>query len=411
MNTTQPILASLQICARSVAFLTMILCAFQGLPAFAAHESPGCPPSACELPNDPTGGGSTNRLTLFPGTTSAIGDNFPGDDNPECGIIQVTDVPFPEHWVSTGSATFTGDIRLTQPDLPNGLPGKLKVTNAIIRNSDAAGGAGGTFHSPLVPLACGAFFIPSSLTASLQVGIHTTIEGAGGVDLVGFEELSFTAVAVNFAETWPNPSPAPSELYVQVNGPNGPTPAPYPVSNVNTSQGIYDSGENTIGFKASVILPSGESFHLPNSIVATFGQMSPPAVPNGSAGSAPMTVAKLEPLGTRLSLSWDTETCEGDSAGYTLIYGRGFPAVDGEPYSSTGAVCGVEPQPFTWDDTPPVDIDTPLLWWLVLANDGYATEGSWSPDSNDAERNGPGPGGASLECGMKAKNLTNTCGQ
>ena len=160
-----------------------------------------------------------------------------------------------------------------------------------------------------------------------------------------------------------------------------------------------------------VVLPAGESFNLPNSIFTTFGEMSPPAVPNGSGETAPMTVAKLDPLGTKLSLSWDTTSCEGQSASHMLIYGREFPTLAGELYSPTGAVCGIDPEPFTWNDTPPADEETGLLWWLVLADDGYATEGPWGPDWTGAERNGPGPNGSSHTCGMDNKSLTNTCGQ
>ena len=129
-----------------------------------------------------------------------------------------------------------------------------------------------------------------------------------------------------------------------------------------------------------------------------------------------MTVAKLDPEGTELSLSWDTESCEGEGMGHMLIYGHEFPtgaAGAGDVYSPTGAVCGIGPMesPFTWSDTPPVDPDTGLLWWLMLAEDGSLAEGSWGPDWTGAERNGPGPNGSSLQCGMETKNLANTCGQ
>ena len=45
----------------------------------------------------------------------------------------------------------------------------------------------------------------------------------------------------------------------------------------------------------------------------------------------------------------------------------------------------------------------------LLATDGDVTEGSWGRDSAGAERQGPASGGASGECGIVVKNLTNSC--
>ncbi len=95
-----------------------------------------------------------------------------------------------------------------------------------------------------------------------------------------------------------------------------------------------------------------------------------------------------------------------------LIHGRGFPADADDVYLPTGAVCDIGPlgSPFTWNDTPTVDEETRLLWWVVLADDGFGTEGSWGRNWA-GERNGPGPNGSSHECGMENKSLANTCGQ
>jgi hypothetical protein len=51
------------------------------------------------------------------------------------------------------------------------------------------------------------------------------------------------------------------------------------------------------------------------------------------------------------------------------------------------------------------------VWFLIVAHDGLGTEGSWGQDGAGAERVGPGPGGASLACGIALKTTTNACGQ
>ena len=61
---------------------------------------------------------------------------------------------------------------------------------------------------------------------------------------------------------------------------------------------------------------------------------------------------------------------------------------------------------------PPASGDaTNLLWWLVVADDAEALEGSWGTDSFGSERQSPAPGGASGVCGFDDKYLSNACGQ
>lgn len=75
----------------------------------------GCPPSYCPdvNPLDPS---STARLNLFPGTDFAIADNEPGwDTNPACGVLTVSDAPFPvpseslPDYLSSQSLGYLGD--------------------------------------------------------------------------------------------------------------------------------------------------------------------------------------------------------------------------------------------------------------------------------------------------------------
>ena len=48
------------------------------------------------------------------------------------------------------------------------------------------------------------------------------------------------------------------------------------------------------------------------------------------------------------------------------------------------------------------------LYFLVLAGNGGALEGSWGLDSAGNERSGP-MGGASGQCGHTAKTIVNSC--
>ena len=126
-----------------------------------------------------------------------------------------------------------------------------------------------------------------------------------------------------------------------------------------------------------------------------------------------MTATKLDPQASAIEIGWDTSSCVDDTE-HLLIHGEGtqLPAVLGGTYVPSGAVCGVGPQsPFTWIDTPSVGDGSGLIWWLMLVRDSTGDEGSWGKDGTGAERDGPGTGGSSGQCGVNDKHLGNTCGQ
>ncbi len=79
----------------------------------------------------------------------------------------------------------------------------------------------------------------------------------------------------------------------------------------------------------------------------------------------------------------------------------------------SGSECDIGANsPFTWSSSPDPSIDpTGLIWWLIIATDGSATEGSWSQDGSGLERSGPGTNGSSVQCGVTDKDLSNLCGQ
>jgi hypothetical protein len=137
----------------------------------------------------------------------------------------------------------------------------------------------------------------------------------------------------------------------------------------------------------------------------------PPAIPDGSAGSTPMTVAKLNAAGTSLAIAFDTATCSGVT-NRQIIYGlrSQLPGTLGGSFGLTGSACTVGGSPFTWDPAPDANPGTDFVWWLMTVRDGSNREGSWGKDSAGQERVGPAAGGSSGQCGVTTRNVSNVCG-
>jgi hypothetical protein len=134
-------------------------------------------------------------------------------------------------------------------------------------------------------------------------------------------------------------------------------------------------------------------------------------VPDGKAGSTPMTVTATDVTGSSLTLNWGT-TCAG-AAKYHIVYGSraDLPTTPGGSFTLDGGACGLgTTMPFVWNNVPSATDGSGLFWWLVLSDDGGTVEGSWGRSSSGAERLGPGAGGVSGVCGMATRNVTNACG-
>lgn len=149
-------------------------------------------------------------------------------------------------------------------------------------------------------------------------------------------------------------------------------------------------------------------------IVFTSPPATPPAVPDGQAGS-PVLLSKLSADGADLGVAWDGTLCSGNLDHHIVFgTGSGLPATIGGPYALEGSVCHLgASSPFVWSGSPDpavLDPSTGLLFLLVLADDGGTTEGSWGRASLLQERSGPGPNGCSNQCGILDKSLINTCG-
>jgi hypothetical protein len=143
----------------------------------------------------------------------------------------------------------------------------------------------------------------------------------------------------------------------------------------------------------------------------TVGATAPPVVSDGRNG-APLKAAKLDASGARLTVSFDTAGCPG-AVDHHIVYGTRdqLPPAPGGPYALAGSACAIGPSPFTWTGSPDPGTAPGLIWFLAIANDGLSTEGPWGVGGDGADREGPGPGGSSGECGMVAKSLENPCGR
>jgi len=187
-----------------------------------------------------------------------------------------------------------------------------------------------------------------------------------------------------------------------------------------TSTEVFDSGAPELFFVYDHVFTQAGANpyfcephpYMTGSVTVLGASGDPPGVPDGVTG-APMTVQRIAADGSALSVSWAAQTCAGASD-HEILYGYpyGLPPATGGGYEPAGSRCAIGPtSPFAWTGVPPAFPGASgLLWWIVVATDGAATEGSWGNASSGLERQGPGPGGASQECGIVAKSTANPCG-
>jgi len=161
--------------------------------------------------------------------------------------------------------------------------------------------------------------------------------------------------------------------------------------------------------------PCVSAVNSPTNYAGTTGSIdaspAPPAVPDGTHGSSPMTASKADAAGTSISVAFDTTTCSG-TTDRQILYGQRtqLPSSPGGSFGLAGSVCSITTSPFVWNPSPTPTGGTGLVWWLMTARDASNREGSWGKASSGQERVGPGAGGSSGQCGVTARALTNVCG-
>ena len=99
----------------------------------------------------------------------------------------------------------------------------------------------------------------------------------------------------------------------------------------------------------------------------------------------------------RVDLSWDVSTCLASD--YHILFGS---LANVASLSIDGGVCSIGTTgSFTWSSVPPGG-----RWFLVVADDGNDTEGSWGTDSSGAQRGGNTISGV---CAIIARDNNGTC--
>jgi len=183
-----------------------------------------------------------------------------------------------------------------------------------------------------------------------------------------------------------------------------------------TSPTYVDSGlspSSTYGYYAVAESGCGSSGNGGCASVTT--QAPPPWTPSGTTiGTTAMTAVKSAPDGGTFDVSWDN-TCAPTN--YEIVYGTSdlLPTGYSGTYGVSGVVCSIGTGgSFSWAGTPAAP-GTGFLWFLVVATDGYGTEGPWGLNSGGVERKGPGTNGcsgySSIGCVLTNKVQTNPCGQ
>jgi subtilisin-like proprotein convertase family protein len=119
-------------------------------------------------------------------------------------------------------------------------------------------------------------------------------------------------------------------------------------------------------------------------------------VPDGSFGTA-MKASRVDPAGTSINVTWDVSTCA--STNYHVLYGD---LATVSSYAIGGSACAIGTSgTYGWSGVP-----AGSLWYVVVADSGTTTEGSWGTGVGGAERGG---GSASGQCSMASRDNSGTC--
>jgi hypothetical protein len=124
----------------------------------------------------------------------------------------------------------------------------------------------------------------------------------------------------------------------------------------------------------------------------------PLPVPDGAAGTDPMTSSRLTGTGDRISIDWDAASCTTQD--YNLIFGN---LADVSTYALQGSVCAIGGTGFyDWQGVPPGD----LFFLIVGVEETGVYESSWGTDDTGVERHGTAP---SSMCGVTSKDSSMSC--
>jgi hypothetical protein len=128
--------------------------------------------------------------------------------------------------------------------------------------------------------------------------------------------------------------------------------------------------------------------------------LAPPPVPDGSFGTA-ATFTRTAHDGTSLHVTWDTATCT--APGYNIYYGD---LANVSSVALSGSQCGIGTGgSYDWtSNVPPGNV-----FFIIVANDGMTTEGSWGSDYIGGVHHERGGTAASGQCGITNRVNGGTC--
>jgi len=121
------------------------------------------------------------------------------------------------------------------------------------------------------------------------------------------------------------------------------------------------------------------------------------------SGQVPVTIATSD-HGASATVSWDASLCA--SPNYHMVWGYGSHLAS---WQTDGGVCALGTTgSAAWPSVPdPATDSSRFLWFVVVGDNGVATEGSWGLTSTGVERGGTG---ASGRCSCTARVNTGYCG-
>jgi len=121
-----------------------------------------------------------------------------------------------------------------------------------------------------------------------------------------------------------------------------------------------------------------------------------PTTPTAVKPVLALTGSRANPAGTAINVTWDASTCPSSS--YHVLYGD-LSSVSS--YAISGSACAIGTSgSYSWAGVPGGN-----LWYVVAADDGVSTEGSWGTGTA-GERGG---GVASGQCGLSLRDNSGTC--
>ena len=251
--------------------------------------------------------------------------------------------------------------------------------------------------------------VPDSVQAPPFTQLDAPALQSGQVTLGGWAQVQ-AAPNLNpspMAYTCPITVARVADVQVRLNG--GPWQETIPLGGAFTGQdtsftytsGTLSAGTYTVDTRTLDTL--GQEQITSTTFTVEGSVSAPPPISDGSSVGHPAMTARAS--AGDIAITWDA-ACAAAGTSLYWGFGSGLPGTPGGAYTLSGSECGIGGSgTYTWSGGPdPAADPSRLVWWVIVANDGAQTEGSWGRDSSGAERNGTQ---ASGRCGLTSKDASN----